>query len=299
MDLRQLAVLRAIADTGSFGAAADQVGLTQPAVSHQLRRLEDELGETLVLRRRPRAVLSPAGATVLAAAERVLGEIESLRQAFAPGDESAVSGVLRVTASPLGIVYLYGEMIARFIADHPGIELVLTATETPHDGVRRVIAREADAAFVAFPIRETGLAELVLGETEHTVLVSKDHPLAGHASVSIAQLGAYPLVRYKPGAGSRWASDTAFLPRGGYPDIFLESNDTEFVKRIVGLGFATAIVPRFVVTDTGRDRHLRRIKLRGVALRQTYGLVYHPEGRMRTLAAFARFCGAHKRMMPK
>ncbi|MCW5771198.1 MAG: LysR family transcriptional regulator [Rhodospirillaceae bacterium] len=299
MDLRQLAVLRAIADTGSFGIAAQRVGLTQPAVSHQLRRLEDELGETLVLRRRPRAVLSPAGATVLAAAERILAEVDQLKHAFAPGDAAPLSGVLRVTASPLGIVYLYGELIARFIAEHPGIELVLTATETPHDGVRRVIAREADAAFVAFPIPEPGLAELALGQTEHVVLVSKDHPLAAQRAVSAAQLKAHPMVRYKTGAGSRYMSDTLFLPRGGYPDIFLESNDTEFVKRIVGLGFATAIVPRFVVTDAKRDRHLRRVRLRGPSLRQKYGLVFRPDARMRALAAFADFCADHKAMVPK
>jgi DNA-binding transcriptional LysR family regulator len=298
MDLRQLAVLRAIADTGSFGAAAAQVGLTQPAVSHQLRRLEEELGNILVLRRRPRAVLSPAGETVLAAAHRVLGEIDDLKQSFPPDSAAALSGVLRVTASPLGIVYLYGELLAHFIAAHPGVEVVLTATETPHDGVRRVIARDADAAFVAFPIPDPGLAELALGETDHVVLVAERHPLAARQSVTLAQLKAFPIVRYKAGAGSRYISDMAFLPHGGYPEIFLESNDTEFVKRVVGLGFATAIAPRFVITDAPRDRHLRRLRLRGRSLRQTYGLAYRPDVRMRVLAAFTAFCAANKAMVP-
>jgi DNA-binding transcriptional LysR family regulator len=298
MDLKQLAALRAIAETGSFNAAARQLGLTQPAVSHHLHRLETELGETLVLRRRPRAELSPAGATVLAAAERVLGEVENLRQAFAPRSAGAVAGTLRVTASALGIIYLYGELLARFIARHQRIELVLTTVETPFDGLRKVAAREADAAFVAFPIPEPNLVELVLGETEHVALVAQGHPLAARASVTPEQLGRYPLVRYKTGAGSRWASDAIFLPRGGYPEIFLESNDTEFVKRIVGLGFAAAIVPRFILTGERRDRRLRRLRIRGMALRQKYGLAYRPDARSRALTTFADFCARHTGLVP-
>src|SRR6185503_15160792 len=298
MDLKQLAVLRAIADSGSFNVAADRLGLTQPAISHQLRRLEEELGETLVLRRRPRAALSPAGATVLATAQRVLGDIEDLKQMFAPKSGGEVSGVLRVTASAMGIIYLYGELLARFIAERQRIEVALTTVETPFDGIRKVAAREADAAFVAFPVPEPNMTELVLGETEHCALVAANHPLAKRGAVTLAELRRYPLVRYKTGAGSRWMSDTVFLPRGGYPEIFLESNDTEFVKRIVGLGFATAIVPRFIQTRDPRDRRLRLLKIRGHALKQKYGLAYRPDARSRALAAFTEFCLGNKALVP-
>jgi DNA-binding transcriptional LysR family regulator len=298
MDLKQLAVLRAIADSGSFNVAAERLGLTQPAVSHQLRRLEDELGETLVLRRRPRAALSPAGAMVLATAQRVLGEIDDLKQMFAPRSVGDVTGVLRVTASAMGIIYLYGELLARFIAEHQRIEVALTTVETPFDGVRKVAAREADAAFVAFPTPEPNMAELVLAETEHCLLVARDHPLAARAAVTLADLRRYPMIRYKTGAGSRWMSDGLFLPRGGYPEIFLESNDTEFVKRIVGLGFATAVVPRFILTRDPRDRRLKRLAIRAMPMKQKYGLAYRPDARGRALAAFVEFCRRNKALVP-
>lgn len=298
MDLKQLAVLRAIADTGSFNAAAEQLGLTQPAISHQLRRLEEELGETLVLRRRPRATLSPTGASVLAAAHRIFGEIDDLKQTFAQHDARAIGGVLRVTASNLGIIYLYGELLERFIAKHPRIEVVLTATETPFDGVRQVLARGADAAFVAFPVDEPTLSEVVLGETEHVVIVARTHPLARKRSVTVADLQRYPFIRYKVGAGSRVISDALFLKRGGYPEIFLESNDTEFVKRIVGLGYASAITPRFVVTREARDRRLKSLKVADGMRPQTYGLVFRRDTRMRALNVFAAFCMAHKALVP-
>jgi len=298
MDLKQLAVLRAIADTGSFNAAAEQLGLTQPAVSHQLRRLEEELGETLVLRRRPRATLSPTGTTVLAAAHRIFDEIDDLKQAFHQQDEKAIGGVLRVTASNLGIIYLYGELLERFIAEHPRIEVVLTATETPFDGVRQVLSRGADAAFVAFPVDEPSLSEVVLGETEHVVIVARTHPLARRRSVAVADLQRFPFIRYKVGAGSRVISDALFQTRGGYPAIFIESNDTEFVKRIVGLGYASAITPRFVVTPEPRDRRLTAQKVADGMRPQKYGLVFRRDARMRALNVFAAFCLAQKGMVP-
>ena len=298
MDLKQLAVLRAIADTGSFNAAASQLGLTQPAISHQIRRLEEELGETLILRSRPRAALSPAGAAVLDAAHRIFGEIEELKQSFAHEDAKDISGVLRVTASNLGIIYLYGDLLERFIAEHPRIEVVFTATETPFDGVRQVLARGADAAFVAFPVDEPALNEVVLGETEHVVIVGRSHPLARQRDIGVADLRRYPFIRYKLGAGSRVVSDALFLKRGGYPEIFLESNDTEFVKRIVGLGYASAITPRFVVTSERRDRRLKSLKAVGGVGVQKYGLVFRRDTRMRALNVFTAFCVAHKAMVP-
>ncbi|MGH7005291.1 MAG: LysR family transcriptional regulator substrate-binding protein, partial [Alphaproteobacteria bacterium] len=205
---------------------------------------------------------------------------------------------LRVTASNLGIIYLYGELLESFIAKHPRIEVVLTAAETPFDGVRQVLARGADAAFVAFPVDEPGLSEVVLGETEHVVIVTRTHPLARRRGVTIADLQRYPFIRYKVGAGSRVISDALFLKRGGYPEIFLESNDTEFVKRIVGLGYASAITPRFVVTREARDRRLKSLKVVDGMQRQKYGLVFRRDARMRALNVFAAFCLAHKEMVP-
>jgi LysR family cys regulon transcriptional activator len=228
----------------------------------------------------------------------VLGEIDDLKQVFAPRSGAEVSGVIRITASAMGIIYLYGELLARFIAEHKRIDVALTTVETPFDGVRKVAAREADAAFVAFPVPEPNMVELVLGETEHCVLVAQDHPLARRAAVSLDELRRYPLVRYKTGAGSRWMSDTIFLPRGGYPKIFLESNDTEFVKRIVGLGFATAIVPRFILARDPRDRRLRRLAIRGLSPKQKYGVAHRPDTRSRALAAFTAFCARNKALVP-
>jgi DNA-binding transcriptional LysR family regulator len=107
----------------------------------------------------------------------------------------------------------------------------------------------------------------------------------------------HPMIRYKTDAGSRWLSDNIFLSHGGYPEIFLESNDTEFVKRIVALGFATAIVPRVILTRDARDRRLRRLSIRAVSTKQKYGIAYRPDSRGRALAAFTEFCRKNKALV--
>src|SRR5882762_2980025 len=80
MELRQLEALRTIVATGSFAAAAERLRLTQPALSHQIKNLEDELGATLLIRARPKVYASPAGELVLPAADRSFSEVGIIRE---------------------------------------------------------------------------------------------------------------------------------------------------------------------------------------------------------------------------
>jgi len=290
MDLKQLKILQAIAETGSFHGAASKLHLTQPAISHQLKSLERELGETLVVRSRPRVVLLPAGVMVLASAERVHAELEELKIRFAPETPEQLTGVLRIAASTLGIIYLYGDLLERFIGQYPRIELVVTAAESGIGAARHVLAGSADVAFTPFPLDLLNLQRMVLAETEHVVIVSHQNRLATRKRVSVSDLRNTPFIRYQADAGSRAVSDQLFLPRGGYPPIFLESNDTEFIKRVVALGMGSAMVPAFTVTDEGRDRRLVALAVEGTPARQEFGLVWRRDVQMRTLKVFQDFC---------
>jgi DNA-binding transcriptional LysR family regulator len=290
MDLKQLKILQAIAETGSFHGAASKLHLTQPAISHQLKSLERELGETLVVRSRPRVALLPAGVAVLASAERVHAELEELKIRFAPETPEQVTGVLRIAASTLGIIYLYGDLLERFIGQYPRIELVVTAAESGIGAARHVLAGSADVAFTPFPLDLPNLQAMVLAETEHVVIVSRQNRLATRKRVSVSELWKIPFIRYQAEAGSRAVSDQLFLPRGGYPPIFLESNDTEFIKRVVALGMGAAMVPAFTVTREGRDRRLVALAVEGTPARQNFGLVWRRDVQMRTLKVFQDFC---------
>jgi DNA-binding transcriptional LysR family regulator len=297
MDIRHLAALRAIAETGSFHAAAKRLYRTQSAISHQIKTLEVELGETLILRSKPRVVLSEAGRRVLLSSERILAEVEAMRKSFSRPPAGEITGELRIAASTLGIVYLYGDLIGDFIFQHPRIEVKVTATESGVEGERHVIARTADAAFTAFFSPSPKFRTIVLGSAEHVVIAAPSHPLAKFDAVPVSLLRQHRFVRYQAGAGSRLMSDRLFLPGGGYPPIVAESNDTEFIKRIIRLGLGLALVPNVTITAE-KDRDLRIIRIEGHAMQQDFGLVYRSDMRMQTLAAFCKFCRSRRSLRP-
>lgn len=288
MDLKQLAALRAIAESGSFHEAAKRLHLTQSAVSYKIKNLEDELGQTLIFRSRPRATLSAAGQSVLRSYERILVELEDLKRRFENQKDEQLAGELRVASSILGVVYLYGDLIGDFMSDYPRIEVKVTTTGSGLEGARLVIAQQVDVAFAAFPIDAPQLQSITLGTSEHVVIVPARHPLASDAAVPLEILRHHRFVRYTAGAGSRYITDHLFLSADGYPPIAMESNDTEFIKRAVTLGLGIAIVPSFTVSPS-RDRQVRTLRIEGRPLLQEFGLVFRRDVRIRTLDLFCQF----------
>ena len=291
MNLQQLRIIKAIAATGSIQGAAEVLHVTQPAVSHQLKSLEDELGESVIIRSRPDIVMLPAGLEVLAVAERVTAEVEELRHRFSSKKPDEITGSLRVAASTLGIVYLYGDLLQAFIERFPNISLTLTATETGVEGARQLVAGLVDVAFVPAANNMVNLGFTVLGETRHVAILSRNHELSRRISVSAAKLRQYPFIRYRPDAGSRSTSDKLFLSSGNYPPIFMESNDTEFIKRVVAMGVGTAIVPEFTITQKDREElRLATLQVQHFSITQGYGLVFRQDIKMQTVRLFRELC---------
>lgn len=297
VEIRQLEALRAIAETGSFRAAADRLNLTQSAISHQIKILEAELDDLLIVRAKPRVHLSEAGEWVLEGAGRVLAELDEIKQRFARDDKAGVIGALRVAASTLGIVYLYGGLFERFIGQHPRIELIVTATQTPIEGVKQVVSRTVDVAFGALPLDFPNLATVTLGTAEHIAIARSGHPLARKRRVTVDELRRYPFVRYQPGAGSRHVTDRMFVKTGGYPPIVMESNDTEFIKRIVGLGVGVAVVPSFTASAEIEDNRFRMLRIAGFDVHQDFCLVHRRGKQVRAFEVFRKFVLAHRHLL--
>lgn len=300
MELRQFEALRTIVETGSFTAAARQLRVTQSALSHQIKNLERELHETLLVRASPRVYPSPAGNEVLMAAERILGEVGKLKQQFAPSASDQMVGTLRVAATTLGIVHLYGHLYESFLLTYPSVELILTATETPADGVRQVIARTVDVAFAPFPLEfsDPDLQTVTLGRVEHVIIIAPKHALAGAATVSVDELRRFPFIRYVLGAGTRRAADHLFLASGSYPPILMESNDTEFVKRTVRMGLGVAMVPHVTVLREIESGDLLALRVADTVIVQDFGLVYRGSLRVRALEAFKALCVEKRDTIP-
>ena len=286
MELKQIRALQAIVSTGSFGEAARRMHLTQSALSHQIRKLERELEQPLLVRSRPKVHATPAGHVVVAAGERIFAELAGLKQQFSGGNANALPGTLRVASSKLAVVYLFGDLCEAFIARYPKMELIFSATENAGEAVRRVSEGAVDLAWTPFPIAASQLDSTVLGRTEYVFIVGRDHPLAGKASVSIDEIAMYPFVLFERGSGTRDISDEVFLRSSGYSKVVTESNDAEFVKQIVAIGAGVALIPVFALAKEVASGELRMLRLKGRRLMVDFGIVYRRSNKLPSVDHF-------------
>jgi LysR family cyn operon transcriptional activator len=289
MDIRQLKALQAIAEVGTFAGAAEQLGLTQSALSHQVRQLEEQLGETLLVRARPKTYPSPAGRLVLDHANRISAELFALEQHFANARQGRFRGTLRIAATPMSFTYLLGDLCEAFRGKYPDVELVFTATESAEQAVRRVLSGATDVAFGPLSGQHDSLVEVKLASAEHTFIVRTGHPLAELGRVTPDQLRKFPIALFQLKSGTRSLTDAIFDGKG-YPPVLTESNDAQFIKRMVSISEASALMVAYALTPESADKGLACLRLDGPPLMADIGLIHKRSVHMHALELFKAVC---------
>lgn len=290
MDLRQLAALRLIAATGSFQVAAAQLDLTKSALSQQISSLEEELGEMLLVRARPKTYPTPAGARVLASAEKILAEVGSIREAFNKTSEK-LSGTLRVAGSNIAMAYLYGDLIEEYVSAHRGVHLLFHTTEQTDESVTRVLQRSVDVGFAVLPQNNPNLVTIPMVSVEQVLVVSSSHPLAKKRSVKIEQLREWPFVRFEEKTGQRAMTDRLFGGSNHYPPILAELNDAEYAKRLLRMSLgAVSLMPIFAIRRELEAGVLHGLRPSTGKLMQDGCLVHRADANLKALDVFIEVC---------
>jgi DNA-binding transcriptional LysR family regulator len=298
VDLRKLEALKQVVEEGSFTLAARRLGRSQSRLSQQIRSLELEVGEPLLIRARPKVSATDAGQRILARAERVLMDVAAIKDQLEHSRRGEAAGRVRIAATPLAITYLYGRLLAHFIARYPAIEIVVHATETTQDPVTRVLEQSADVGFTVFPQSNARLSRLPMVKAEQVFIVGNKHPLAGEHTLPVQEIRRHSFVRFEHGTGQRMISDQVFHP-GGYPPVLAESNEMEYVKRIVRMGLAVALVPVFCVRQELQDGTLRAIRARGGRIMQLAGVVSSKQAPSGSVATFLKACAELRGRSPR
>ncbi len=248
-DPQLLVTWTVVARMGSINAAADALGLTQPAVSNQLRRLQEWLGEPLY-RRHGRGVTPTAvGKRLLRVAlqiETALADAETLQSDV----RGLIQGSLLLVASQTNAEFLLLRAMAVFQKRYPMITVRLQSGNS-EEARRRVDV--ADLAFVedvVRPEKTPGLMAGTLIETDIRILLSVDHPLAKRGPdtpVALNELGGISVVWREPGSGTRDRVEAAFRQAGLEPEIRYEFSAGAAVREAVrcglGVGFVSALSP--------------------------------------------------------
>jgi LysR family cys regulon transcriptional activator len=290
VDLRQLGALRLIAATGSFLVAASQMNLTKSALSQQISSLEEELGELLLVRARPKTYPTPAGLKVLASAERILSEVDSIKEVFNKTPEK-LSGTLRLAGSSIAITHLYGDLIEEFVSAHRAVHVFFHATEHTDESVTRVLQRSVDVGFAVLPQANPNLVTIPMVRVEQVFVVSNNHPLAKRRSVTVDQLREWPFIRFEEKTGQRVMTDQIFGGQNNYPPILAELNDADYAKRLIRMSLgAVSLVPIFAVRREIESGMLHGLRLTTGKIMQDGCLVHRADMNHKALNVFVEVC---------
>ncbi|MFD4406341.1 LysR family transcriptional regulator [Nocardia sp. NPDC058499] len=243
MELQQLRYVLAVAETNNFTQAAQRCLVVQSALSHQIARLERELGAKLFERTSRRVRLTPAGAAFLPAARQCLDAADraAAEAAAAVGE---VRGRLAVGLIPsVTAVDLPGALRSfRSCYPHVRISLRVGASEDLTEQVREGVL---DIAFLGLPTtaHPRGVNAHELARDRLVAVVAPEHPLAGESSVDLQRLSRETFVDLPAGTAGRAQSDQAFAAAGIERDVALEVSSAEYIARLVAQDLGVAMLP--------------------------------------------------------
>ncbi len=293
MEMTQLRTFRAIAETLNFTRAAERLYLTQSAVSHQIKALEEELGEPLFIRAKRGVKLSQAGKIALEYVQRILDDAEALRERISGRERSPV-GRVRVAAATQAFVHLFAPLFESFMDSHHGIDLTFRTTVSTEQTVADILNGAADVGFASLAVYSPNLQVTKLFEDELSLIVSKDHKLAKKRAATVEEIQREKLILFERGASIRRATDHFFDQIGVRPDLALESNDTYFIKRMIERGLGVSLLPAWAVKDEVLAGKLAQLQISGHRLRRSVSLVSLGRFQASPTRAFIDFMLRHK-----
>lgn len=242
MNVRDLQYLVALADHRHFGRAAEVCFVSQPTLSTQIRKLEEELGIALIERAPRNVMLTPAGIDIVARARRVLNEIEQIKQAASRRAQSGKSAI-RLGVFPTLGPYLLPHVLPAINARFPMLELLLV--EEKSDLLLDQLENgKLDAALLAMPIHNSQLHEEELFEEPFLLAVPQSHPLSRHSVINAAELSRYDLMLLEDGHCLREQALEICRMSGGMEAARFRATSLETLRQMVLAGSGMTLLPQ-------------------------------------------------------
>ncbi|CUW27319.1 LysR family transcriptional regulator [Streptomyces reticuli] len=287
-DLAALELLLAVARLGSLGAAAREVGITQPAASSRIRSMERQLGVALVDRSPRGSRLTDAGALVTDWARRVV-EAAAAFDAGARALRDRRDSRLRVAASMTIAEYLLPGWLLALHAERPDTAVSLLAGNSAKVA-ELLLSGEADVGFVEGLTVPAGLDSAVIAHDRLIVVTAPGHPWARRRRpLTAAELAATPLILRERGSGTRQVLDAAL---GGLARPLIELSSTTAVKASAVSGAGPSVLSELAVGEELSMRRLVSIPVEGVSLHRDLRAVWptghRPTGPARELLTLTR-----------
>jgi len=275
MDLGQLETFLTVAREKSFSRAAERLFRTQPAISLALKKLEDELGETLLDRSTKGGTLTDAGSTLLPLAQRMLDLRQQILDTFG-ALKGLQDGRLNVGANESVSEYLLPSLLLAYQQAHPSIRIQAYRQHSERIP-SEVLERRLDVGFVSYDPAHPELSSEVILRDHMVLVMPPNHRLARKKEIGIEDLGEETFVAHNALTPTRSAIVDLFSRAGTPLRITMELGSLSTIQDFVALGAGLAILPRMTVVERLRQGRLVEVAVRELHIEKLIRVVTRRE----------------------
>jgi DNA-binding transcriptional LysR family regulator len=272
MDFYQLSYFKKVAETRSISRASEELLLTQPAVSKQIKALEDELGEKLFDRIGKKVFLTRTGEVLYAYAEKILRSIQEAKTAVK--DMSAeCSGELVIGTSDHISLHRLPDLLKRYISAFPKVDLKLRChrSETILDMVNKNLV---DLGVITLPKAALKLVSKTIWEDPMSLVFPKNHPLESFKAIRLKDITNYGMILPEAGTTTRDTIEAAFSKKKLAPNVAMEVAYIETIKGLVRAGLGISILPDKAVEQEISGSILVKANIQDADFSRNLGVVY-------------------------
>jgi len=274
MDFDQLETFLEVARRSSFSRAAEKRFRTQPAISSQIRALEEEVGAKLLDRSGGRVSITAAGKLFQKYAEETLEARKAVLNSIAE-TERVPRGEIVVGANEGTCLHILPEVFAEFKKQYPDVAVNVTRADYARI-LESVIDNSVDFGFMSMPVSDPRLTVVLIHRDELVVIAPTQHPLAKMKSVQISQVAQFPLLMPKAGH-TRDALEELFHEHKLKPQYAMELDSSELLKRFVAADVGVGFIARSHVQEDVQARVLATVPLAEAQIRRDLALVFRKD----------------------
>jgi DNA-binding transcriptional LysR family regulator len=274
MDFDQLETFLEVARLSSFSRAAEKRFRTQPAISSQIRALEEEVGARLLDRSGGKVSITAAGKLFQKYAEDTLESRKAVVTAIAE-TERIPRGEIIVGANEGTCLHILPEVFAEFKRQYPDVAVNIKRSDYAKI-LESVIDNSVDFGVVSLPVNDNRLTVVLIHRDELVIIVPPQHPLAKMKSACIAEVAKFPLVVPKAGH-TRDALEDLFHQRKLKPSYAMELDSSELLKRFVAADVGVGFIARSNVEEDVRANVLAAIPISDAQIRRDLALVFRKD----------------------
>lgn len=275
MEIRQLKYFLAVVRLGGVGAAAKANFVTQPAVTLQIQKLEEEVGEKLLERRGRTVAPTQAGSLLARHAEEVIRSVEALHSAVG-GLKALERGNLRMGNIDAASVYVLPGIYRSFHHKYPDVKIEIIVGDTARL-LEALRTGEVELAGVVLPVDTGEFETLPIYRDEMVLVAHPKHVLARRKNVTLEDVVEAGLIAYPPRSVTRRQIERVFVEHDLALNATMEIASPEAIKRLTQAGLGASVLPRPVVAPEIRRGALQAIRIRSVRFQRTIGMVLRGE----------------------